>query len=664
MEDNYDEITIRKLIDELNYYTKLYDEGKPEISDKEWDDKYFLLQKIEQKTGIYYKDSPTQRVNYQVVNQLNKVEHSHLMLSLDKTKDLEVVRSFLGKKEGIMMAKMDGLTCSLKYIDGRLVSAETRGNGIIGEDILYNALQVKNIPNRIEKGGTWIIDGEIICTYKDFEPFKEEYKNPRNFASGSIRLLDSKESHNRNLTFVAWDLINQTWYAKDEIYLETLSGRLGLLSDIGFTVVPYTLVEENCIDNYEQVVPPSLEEQIEELKQKCTKLGYPIDGVVFKYNNVEEYEAAGRTDHHFKGGIAYKFYDDEYETKLIDIEWTMGRTGQLTPVAIYEDIDIDGTICNRASLHNLSIMEEQLYIPYKGEKIWIAKMNMIIPQVVKKQWIANEYKPGENVFYPPKVCPICGEPTSIHKDNNSKVLYCDNPMCEGKLLNKLDHFCSKKGLDIKGLSKATLDKLIDWGWVENIKDIFTLFTHKEEWVKKQGFGVASVEKILSAIDIASETTLDKIIAAAGIPEIGSRVAKDLASHYDSWTEFRMDTDYTHIDGIGEIMNNNLLNFNYEDMDYIVAAYLDYQPISHNDENAKILDGKVFCITGKVKHFKNRAELQADIESKGGKVVSSMSNKVTHLINNDNTSTSSKNLAAQKANIPIITEEEYLELCNN
>lgn len=267
-------------------------------------------------------------------------------------------------------------------------------------------------------------------------------------------------------------------------------------------------------------------------------------------------------------------------------------------------------------------------------------------------------------FNIPNICPICGGTTSIHKDNNSEVLYCDNPNCDGKIINIIDHYASKKGMDIKGLSKATIEKLIDWGWLNNIKDLYTLKEHRQEWIKKLGFGITSVDKMLTAIETSKNTTLEKIIAAAGIPEIGSRVAKDLASHYDSWTAFRMDTDYTHIDGIGEIMNNNLLNFNYEDMDYIVAAYLDYQPIFHNNENVKMLDGKVFCITGKVNHFKNRAELQADIESKGGKVVSSMSNKVTHLINNDNTSTSSKNLAAQKANIPIITEEEYLELCNN
>jgi len=570
------------------------------------------------------------------------------MLSLDKTKSIDEVKSFLGNKPHIAMAKMDGLTCSLTYENGRLIAAETRGNGIIGEDILHNALQIKSIPKRIEYTNKLVVDGEVICTYEDFENFKDEYKNPRNFASGSIRLLNSEESANRHLTFIAWDVIEGF---KDNDFLST---RLKELGELGFTYVPF-FYDNSIEDN-------RVEHAIDEIKIFCNKIGYPIDGIVFKYDKVSEYLAAGRTDHHFKGGIAYKFYDDDYETKLIDIEWTMGRTGQLTPVAIYEDIDIDGTICNRASLHNITILKDTLGgYGWEGQKIKVFKANQIIPQI---SWAQPEDEYTKKYFHYPMTCPICNQPTKIKKDVVSEVLYCDNPDCEGKLLNRLDHFCSKKGLDIKGLSKVTLDKLIDWGWIENIKDIFTLALHKNEWIKKSGFGNASVEKILSAIYNASHTTLDKIIAPAGIPEIGSRVAKDLASHYDSWTAFRMDTDYTHIDGIGEVMNNNLLNFNYEDMDYIVAAYLDYQPISHNDENAKTLDGKVFCITGKVNHFKNRAELQADIESKGGKVVSSMSNKVTHLINNDNTSTSSKNLAAQKANIPIITEEEYLELCNN
>ena len=639
MGDNISEI--RNLIDKLNYYTKLYDEGKPEISDQEWDDMYFELAKLEALTGEYFEDSPTQRVNYQVVNQLNKVEHSHPMLSLDKTKDLDVVKSFIGKKDYIVMAKMDGLTCSLTYENGYLIRAETRGNGIIGEDILHNALQVKSIPNRINYKDKLVVDGEIICDYKTFERFSNDYKNPRNFAAGSIRLLDSEESAMRSLTFVAWDLIEGP-------SPDNLAEKFKILKEFNFIVVPFQWGDS--LENEE------LEHSIKEIQNWCQICEYPIDGIVVKYNRVDEYEAAGRTDHHFKGGIAYKFYDEEYETILRDIEWTMGRTGVLTPVAIYDDIDIDGTICNRASLHNLSIMKEQLYEPYAGEKIWIAKMNMIIPQVVRKEWIANDYHPGENDFDAPRFCPICGKATEIRQENNSKMLYCSNPYCEGKLLNRIDHFCSKKGLDIKGLSKATIEKLMDWGWVNSIKDIYTLALHKNEWIQKPGFGEASVEKILTAIYTTSFTTLDKVIAAAGIPEIGSRVAKDIAGHYETWTDFRTETNYMKIDGIGEVMNTNLLTFDYTEMDYIVGNYLTIETKQSNNQTNN-LEGKTFCVTGKVHIYKNRAELTADIESRGGRVVSSMSSKVDYLVNNDNTSTSAKNIAAQKAGIPIITEEE-------
>lgn len=645
-EDNNE---IRKLIDELNYYTKLYDEGKPEISDKEWDDKYFLLQKMEQKTGIYYEDSPTQRVNYQVINKLNKVEHSHPMLSLDKTKSIDEVKSFLGNKPHIAMAKMDGLTCSLTYENGRLVAAETRGNGIIGEDILHNALQIKSIPKRIKYTNKLIVDGEVICTYEDFENFKDEYKNPRNFASGSIRLLDSKESANRHLTFIAWDVIEGF---KDNDFLST---RLKELGELGFTYVPF-FYDNSIEDN-------RVEHAIDEIKIFCNKIGYPIDGIVFKYDKVSEYLAAGRTDHHFKGGIAYKFYDDEYETKLIDIEWTMGRTGQLTPVAVYEDIDIDGTICNRASLHNITILKDTLGgYGWDGQKIKVFKANQIIPQI---SWAQPEAEYTKKYFHYPMTCPICNQPTKIKKDVVSEVLYCDNPDCEGKLLNKFDHFCSKKGLDIKGLSKATLEKLMDWGWLNTYQDLFILNQHRDQWIKKAGFGIASVDKILNAIEEGKNTTLDKVIAAAGIPEIGTKVAKDLAKHYNTWGEFRAETNFLQYDGIGEVMAENLLNFDYNNLnlDYTVNLHLKIAQQEKQNEQQN-LEGKVFCITGKVHIFKNRAELQADIESKGGKIVSSMSSKVTYLINNDNASTSSKNLAAQKANIPIITEEEYLELCNN
>lgn len=369
MENNHTEI--RNLIDNLNYYTKLYDEGHPQISDKEWDNLYFKLVKLENETGIYYEDSPTQRINYQVVNQLKKVEHSHPMLSLDKTKDMNVIMSFANSKKWIAMGKMDGLTCSLRYLDGKLVSAETRGNGLVGEDILHNALQVKNIPKKISYFNELIVDGEIICTYKDFEPFEKEYKNPRNFASGSIRLLDSKESAMRKLTFVAWDCI-KGFEDADNLFL-----KLNLLKQIGFTIVP------NTFDYY---TPPAAIKYIEE---ECSRLKYPIDGVVFKYNNVADYEAAGRTDHHYKGGLAFKFYDEEYETTLEDIEWTMGRTGILTPVAIFTPVDIDGTEVSRASLHNISIMENLLGKPYIGQKIWVIKSNQIIPQIIRAEKISE-----------------------------------------------------------------------------------------------------------------------------------------------------------------------------------------------------------------------------------------------------------------------------------
>lgn len=644
---NY-ENEIRELINKINYYTKLYDEGKPEISDKEWDNLYFKLVALENKTGIYFEDSPTQRISYQIVNKLNKVEHSHPMLSLDKTKDINDIKSFIGSKNYIAMAKMDGLTCSLTYENGKLIKAETRGNGIIGEDILHNALQVKNIPNKINYKNRLVVDGEIICTYKDFEPFANEYKNPRNFASGSIRLLDSKESASRNLSFITWDLIEGF---TDNDFLST---RLIELKNIGFTIVPFYCNRD-------------IEESIELIKKNCKDLGYPIDGIVFKYDKVEDYEAAGRTDHHFKGGFAYKFYDEEYETTLKDIEWTMGRTGQLTPVAVYEDIDIDGTICNRASLHNLSIMEEQLYIPYKGEKIWIAKMNMIIPQVVKKQWVANEYKPGENVFYPPEVCPICGESTSVHKDNNSKVLYCDNQNCEGKLINVIDHFCSKKGLDIKGLSKATLEKLINWGWISSVSDIYKLQQWEKEWKNKPGFGAKSVSNILQAISESMHCNLESVISAAGIPLIGRTVAKDISARFPTYNQFREaikgDFNFSELNNFGYEMNKSLKNFDYTELDYIVNNFL---TIKENKEERKEqkLEGLTFCITGKLinkNRWKNRDELASFITSLGGKVVGSVSPNIDYLLNNDIDSTSSKNLKAKELGKQIINEQTFIDM---
>lgn len=624
---------IRELIDKLNYHTKLYDEGHPVISDSEWDAMYFHLQELESTSGIYLPDSPTQKVNYQVVNKLNKVEHNHPMLSLDKTKEIDVIKSFIGNKDYIAMAKMDGLTCSLHYIDGKLVSAETRGNGLIGEDILHNALQVKNIPNKIDYTKELIIDGEIICTYTDFKPFENEYKNPRNFASGSIRLLDSKESASRNLTFVAWDCVQ----GLEEI--DNLKQKLLFLQLKGFTIVPY-------------ICNTDIEKSINYIKDNT--FNYPIDGVVFKYNNCKDYNAAGRTDHHFKGGMAYKFYDEEYETYLQNIEWTMGRTGVLTPVAIFDTIDIDGTEVSRASLHNVSVMMEILGQPYKGQKIWVYKSNMIIPQISKA-----EIKPLTISEFRCEKCPICNEPTELKNNDGVMTLYCSNSQCNGKLINRLDHFCGKKGLDIKGLSMATLEKLIEWGWVSSYIDLYKLENKSKEWKNKAGFGEKSVERILEALNNSKNTTLDKVISAAGIPLIGATVAKDLCQYIDSYEDFRYKIEtgfnFNQYPGFGEEKSNALLNFNYKELDEVVDYALTIQ--NKKEEKNNSLQNKVFCITGKVHIYKNRDELKADIESRGGKVVGSMSGNVNYLVNNDINSTSSKNIAAKQFGIPIITEEQ-------
>ena len=631
---------IRDLIDKLNYYTKKYDEGHPEISDQEWDWMYFQLQKMEFDSGIYYPDSPTQSVNYQVVNQLNKVEHNHPMLSLDKTKDIDMLYAFTINKNYIAMAKMDGLTCSIKYQNGKLVSAETRGNGIIGEDILHNALQVKNIPNKINYIDELILDGEIICTYNDFKPFENEYKNPRNFASGSIRLLDSKESASRHLTFVVWDVV------KGLDWCETLSEKLNVLQEefSCFTIVPY-------------YINGDIENSIKLIQQSAKMLGYPIDGVVFKYDNCKEYINAGKTDHHFKGGIAYKFYDEEYETRLLNIEWSMGRTGALTPVAIFEPIEIDGTEVSRASLSNLSVMEDTLGKPYINEKLWVTKRNMIIPKVERAEKL--DYNEDDEIKIP-QICPECSEPTTVINNDGVKVLFCGNPQCQGKFINRLDHFCGKAGLDIKGLSMATLEKLINWGWISSFVDIYKLENKSNIWKTKAGFGEKSVERILRAIQDSRNTTLDAVIAAAGIPLIGRAVAKELCKYIKSYEEFREKVnnrfDFTQYDGFGDIMSASILDFDYTELDEVVSYALNIQEkVSKDDSN--LLKGLVFCITGKVHTVKNRDELKGLIENAGGKVVGSVSKNVNYLINNDNTSTSSKNIAAKNLNIPVITEEE-------
>ena len=644
---------ILQLVETLNYHTKCYDEGRPEITDKEWDDLYFELVRLEGIANFHPDNSPTQRVIYSVMNELKKVKHNHLMLSLDKTKDIEDLKSFIGNKSYIAMAKMDGLTCSLKYKNGILVAAETRGNGEIGEDILHNALVIKNIPKRISfTDGELTVDGEIICTYENFELFKNEYKNPRNFASGSIRLLDSKECANRNLSFVAWDAFGEEF--RDDF----LSEKLYDLSTLyGFTTVPY--IKGNLKYN---TTGYNLEEIINKIKEYQTT--YPMDGLVFKYDTTDEYEAAGRTDHHFKGGLAYKFYDEEYETTIEGIEWTMGRTGVLTPVAILAPIDINGTEVSRANIHNITVAHETLgglCFGWKGQKVWVYKANMIIPQISRAEEDDGRTK---EYFTLPYVCPVCGGEVETRKEVDSEMLYCANSQCEGKLVNRIEHFFGKKGLDAKGISKATIEKLIEWGWVKRTRDMFNLSLYGNQWKSISGFGEKSVSNILDAIETSKNCNLESVIAAAGIPLIGRTVSKDLAGRFKTYDAFKEavmgDFDFSSLGGYGYEMNKSLKTFDYSELDYIVNNFLTIDTKLEQKKEQK-LEGLTFVVTGKVKVWKNRDELSAEITALGGKVAGSVSKNTNYLINNDVESTSAKNNKAKELGIKIIDEQTFMSI---
>ena len=655
MDSIYDKINF--LVRYLNECTKAYDEGNPKITDEEWDKKYFELQELEKETGLILSNSPTQTITYEIVNALNKVEHNHKMLSLEKTKIPKDVADFIGNKLFLAMCKMDGLTCSLTYRNGELVSAETRGNGLVGEDILHNARVLPSIPLKIPYTDELVIDGEIICTYTDFEPFATQYKNPRNFAAGSIRLLDSKECASRNLTFVAWDVLTQMYF--DDGIEFRLNQKLDFLRPFGFTIVPY--ICGNGIfseDHY-------YDDIITDIQAIAKEKGFPIDGVVFKFADCAYGRSLGETGHHFKNALAYKFYDETTTSTLLDIEWTMGRTGILTPVAIFEPIDIDGSTVERASLHNLSIMSELFgpFGPCKTDEVEVFKANMIIPQIKSVKNVCSHY--AEYQISTPKVCPVCGGETAVRDSGDSLSLVCTNPSCDGKLINRLDHFCGKKGLDIKGISKATLEKLIDWGWLNDFTGVFELSRFKDEWVKKPGFGEKSVAKILNAIDTGAHCELHQFIAALGIPLIGSTASKELAKHFKTWEEFLLAAEsgfafYT-LPNFGGEMHRSIVDYNYAEATLLANHYIhfNYPEVTETATGAD-LSGKTFVITGKLTHFKNRDEIKSHIEALGGKVTGSVSKNTDYLINNDVNSTSSKNMTAKSLGIPILSETDFIQ----
>ena len=648
-----EEWTIRSLIDELNRLTVLYDAGYPEISDKEWDDLYFKLQEMEKETGTIYPDSPTQNIYFKKVSKLEKIRHTHPMLSLDKTKNIEDIKKFVSGHDWVAMFKLDGLSCSLVYINGKFDHADTRGNGEIGEDITHNIYAIKSIPLTIPTTKEVIvIDGEILCTTDNFERFQNEYKNPRNFAAGSIRLLDAQECARRNLMFVAWDFIQG--YENN-----SFMHQLEELDNYGFITVP-RVGDAETVDDTIKI--------LNNWKEFTT---FPIDGYVFRFDDQKYYNSLGSTAHHALGAMAFKMYDEIYPTRLKHIQWTMGRTGVLTPVAVFDPIDIDGSTVERASLHNVSVMKEILgNCAYVGEPLQVYKANQIIPQIAEA---GPKYDYGYVIAHGGvsandtiERCPICGgDVVYITSDDGIINAYCDNPLCEGKLVNRLEHFCGKKGLDIKGLSKTTFQKLIDWGWVDSIKNIFWLYNHQMEWMDKPGFGKASVFKILDAIEKGKHTTLDKFISAIGIPLIGQTAAKVLANHFKTYEDFRTavkDKDYHFFTlyNFGEEMDYQLKHFDYSEMDELSKILILETTIVNNEIINNNLKGKTIVITGKLTNFKNRNELKSVIEKNGGKVVGSISSKTDILINNDVNSTSSKNKTAQKLGIPIISETDFME----
>lgn len=624
---------IKYLVNELNKHTELYDAGKPIISDKEWDDMYFKLMKLEQEWGYILPDSPTQKVNYTVVNELQKVKHNHPMLSLDKTKDWNEFVQYFMNKDVVGMIKLDGLTCSLRYVDGRLVSAETRGNGEEGEDVLHNALVVKNIPKKIDYTDELIVDGEIVCTKQDFEEFKEEYANPRNFTSGSIRLLDSKECAKRNLKFVLWNIIKGPY--------NTVIDNFVKMQNLGFTVTPWT-------SSFDWDAKEFLVEQAEEL-------GYPIDGLVGRFNDIAFGESLGTTGHHSRAAYAFKFYDELYETKLLDIEWTMGKTNTLTPTAVFETVNIDGTDVSKASLHNISIIKKLGLTNNCTVRVY--KANQIIPQ------IDSCLQDGDYAIEIPKYCPVCSGATEVVKENESEVLMCTNSNCSGKLLGKLKFFVSKPAMNIDGLSEATLEFLINKGWIRRFKDIYYLRNHKIEWQKCDGFGKKSVEKILDAIEKSRDIKLENFIAALSIPNVGLSTAKIISQYFNGDFNKMINnlhcTMFAGLDGIGVLTGKNIEDFMKDNFTEICELSKEFNFILL--EKVEIKDnplvGIKFCITGSFSQ--SRDKLKEQLESKGAKFVSGVSKNLDILFCGEKAG--SKLTKAQGLGVKVIYEDELIKL---
>ena len=641
---------IKDLVELLNKANKAYYQEANEImTNFEYDKLYDELVGLEKETGMVLSNSPTVNVGYQVVSQLPKEQHNSPMLSLDKTKEVGALADFAGDRKCLLSWKMDGLTVVLTYENGELVKAVTRGNGLVGEVITNNAKTFKNIPISIPYKGRLTLRGEAIIKYSDFEQINREiedadskYKNPRNLCSGSVRQLNSQVTAERNVNFVAFALIN----ADDVDFGNSIEQQYKWMESQGFQVVEYRVVTRN-----------SMEDAVKYFAEKIQTYDYPSDGLVLMFDDIEYGLSLGTTAKFPRNGIAFKWEDEQAETTLKYIEWSPSRTGLINPVAVFEPVELEGTTVSRASVHNISIMEE-LELG-SGDRIKVYKANMIIPQISE-----NLTKSGIDDL--PKECPVCGYATEVKAENGIKTLYCPNSQCPAKHVKLFTLFVSRNGMNIDGLSEETLEKFIDAGYIKEFADIFHLDRYYEEIVATPGFGQKSYDNLMDSVEKARNVELSALIYSLGIPNIGSANAKLICKAFNNNIEKIRNAsveELIEIDGIGEIMAEKFCQY-FADEDHIkkLDNLLKEVNIAEPEENTtpQNMDGLTFVITGSVEHFANRNELKSYIEKHGGKVTGSVSAKTNYLINNDAMSASSKNKKAKQLGVEIVTEEVFLE----
>lgn len=641
---------IDSLIKTLNEASRAYyDEAQEIMTNFEYDALYDELQALEEETGYRPENSPSINVGYEVTSALPKERHATRMLSLDKTKDREQLRSWLGNHQGLLSWKLDGLTVVLTYENGKLSKAVTRGNGDVGEVITDNARVFVNVPQEIPHKGRTVIRGEAVITYPDFEKINSQiddadakYKNPRNLCSGSVRQLDSRITAERHVNFFAFTLSS----AENVDFEGSRRNQMEWMKEQGFDVVHYEMVDHDnlleTIDKYEKAIPD---------------FHVPSDGLVLTLEDLKYAETLGTTAKFPRDSLAFKWRDQEAETTLLEIEWSPSRTGLLNPVAVFQPVELEGTTVSRASVHNINIMESlQLGI---GDKIKVYKANMIIPQIGD-----NLTKSGNLKI--PETCPVCGGKTEIREVGDTRTLVCTNPECQAKKVKKFSLFVSRDAMNIEGLSEATILKLMGKGLIHEFPDIFLLKEHRQTIAEMEGFGEKSADKLLGAIDRASHTTPEKILAALGIPGVGVVTAGLIAAFCGgSWEKIvsLSAEELGSIDGVGPVIARDYQNyFSNEKNRQMVDRLTEELDINEErKETGNKVEGKVFVITGSLEHYENRNALKAAISSEGGKVAGSVSGNTDYLITNDPESGSSKNRKARELGVSIITEEEIMEM---